>query len=588
MFTFILIIACVVVLNLGLFGLGRGVVREAPAAAAALAGWALFLFIGAAAWFAKLGAAWLAPVAVVVLGAGWWFLFHAMPRATIGILAAGSTVIAALFALPFLLHPGLLAYSHWGTDQWGYISVARWLVDHSVDQLPAIDNKPGRDWIWYVLTVKDRPLIYETLALIAATFRIGAHIAYYVLPAALGSGVFAALFLAGSYPAGGVKVGWRGSATPPYNSCDLNPTVTPPWPYLLAAARFFLALGVTLQPILLLHFQYQFLGGAVAGLLFMLLVAAVLQIQAAGGEGRSLFYAFTALFGVLLAGIYSVKITLVALGIVFGAAGFTAARELWRRKWSWTLLRPRPAGIGVVVILAVAGISLLRIRALMPEPWSTPPVHGAVGHLWAHFGALFGLLDILPWYQPDGAPGNLDPVQHNPPGGGIGAALIGILLVLLVVQSWRWFRQHRDLAPAIVLGAIVAVAWLASPPRGSHWNVGRALPVFGPALLVAAALMSRLPGRRWLGWLGVGLACLPIVRAAPALWPYFTAPVNRMTPDQWDAPPEGNPWGALGYAYFYEDTREIDWTKAPECFRAMTHYMPENLRPTLPEKTPAR
>jgi len=49
----------------------------------------------------------------------------------------------------------------------------------------------------------------------------------------------------------------------------------------------------------------------------------------------------------------------------------------------------------------------------------------------------------------------------------------------------------------------------------------------------------------------------------------------------WAEPPEGNVWGALAYAYFYEDTRAIDWSKAPECFRAMTHYMPENLRPRM-------
>lgn len=340
------------------------------------------------------------------------------------------------------------------------------------------------------------------------------------------------------------------------------------------------SLGIALQPLLLLHIQYQFLGGAVAGLAFMLLVVALFQFQAMEGKDGGRFYAVAALWGVLLAGLYSVKITLVVL-LIIGVAGVA---RLWLRRpgVGWReLIGSRRALLASAAILVLAGLCLWRIRVLMPEPWSTPPINGQSGHVWMQFGAIFGETEIMPWFVPDNTPGT-DPVKHAPPGGLVGVWLLALGLALYAGQCWRWFRQSRDLTPLILLGALVVVAYFAAPPRGSHWNISRALPVFGSGFLVALAATTFLRPERWWRWLVLAVVCVPLVRAAPKLWPYFSEPACKMVEGEWAGPPEPFVWGALGYAYFYEDKQAIDWTKAPECFRAMTHYVPEELRPRLP------
>jgi hypothetical protein len=556
MLVFTTIIATTVALGLGLHGVGLGLLRHSSPAVAGLCGWTLFLLLCATAWFFKFPAMYLAPAGMLLLVVGWWLLFKKARPAAIVAAAMGSILIAALFAYPFLRYPHLLAYASWGTDQWGYISVAKWLVQHPIDQLPVIDNKPGRDWIWHVLTVKDRPLIYEVLAVISAMFRLDASLSYYGLPAALCSAVCHA-FLLHDFPAGlAARVG-----------------------------RLLVSLCIALQPLLLLHLQLQFLSGVVAGLIFMLLVAALLQFHASEDGDRLPFYALVVLLGVLLAGLYTIKITPVVLGI----ASLAGATGLWfrrrgRRSWK-EVIGSRTALVGFIGILIVAGLSLWRIRVLMPESWSTPPINGGTGHVWMQFGALFGLADIHPWYVPDNTPGT-DPVRHAPAGGLLGVWLLAACLALYTVQCWRWFREHRDLTPAILLGALGVVGYFAAPPHGSHWNISRALPVFGPALLVALATTGFLKQARWMRWIAIGAACVPLLRAAPKLWPYFDAPSCRMVEGEWDRPPNASIWGALGYAYFYEDKQAIDWSGSPDSFRAMTHYMPEEIRPRLPEPKP--
>lgn len=555
MLVFATIIATTVALGLGLQGVGLGLAGNNRPAVAGLYGWTLFLLLGATAWFFKFPAMFLAPAGMLLLAVGWWLLFKQARPAAIVAAVIGSALIAALFAYPFLRYPQLLAYASWGTDQWGYIGVARWLVQHPIDQLPVIDHKPGRDWIWFVLTVRDRPLIYEMLAVISAMFRLDASLAYYVFPAALTSAVSQA-FLLHEFPG---RLAAR-------------------------AGRLLVSLGIALQPLLLLHLQLQFLGGVIAGLVFMLLVAALFQLHATEGGRRLPFYAMAALLGVLLAGLYTIKITPVVLALVGLAGGIRFWLHGRGRGWR-EMMASRAAFAGFVGILIVAGLSLGRIRVLMPEAWSTPPSHGQTGHVWMQFGALFGLTDIQSWYVPDNTPGT-DPVRHAPAGGLVGVGLLVACLLLYAAQCWRWFREHRDLTPAILLGALGVVGYFAAPPQGSHWNISRALPVFGPALLVALAATGILTKGRWLRWLALGAACVPLLRAAPKLWPYFDAPHCRMVEGEWDRPPDTFVWGALGYAYFYEDKQAIDWRAAPEAFRAMTHYMPEDIRPRLPEPKP--
>lgn len=548
MWSFVLIIGSAVILNLGLFGLGCWIRRDDAPAAAALRGWTVFLLVVATAWFAKFPADWLAPVLWVLLAAGLAGVVRVRSPGDLIAAIAGTAAVAGLFALPFLLYPHLLAYAHLGTDQWGYIGVAQWLRHHSVDVLPAIDDKPGRDWIWHVLTTRERPLVYLSLAAIAGTFGGGTALAYYVLPAAMMAAVFLA-FAMGDFAE---ILPWRG-------------------------ARAAVGLLIAAQPIVLLHFQHQFLGGTIAAIATMLLAAALLQIQATR-PADPLFFATAALFAVLSAGLYSIKIALVSLAMLAAVFGLSLLRREGRRQWR---ARPWPEWVWIALAFGAAPVCFGLIRRLAPEPLTAPMAPGRVGHIWAQFGAIFGQTDVTAWYQPDGAAGWLDPVRHFPPGSRATVVLLIVLLAFCAGQAVRWLWIHRDATPLVILTAVLAVGWFAAPPHGSHWTISRALPVYGGLLLVTAASTALLPRPRWACWLALVLAALPLVRAAPGLWPFFVRPVYRMVDGGWTQPPRDNVWGALGYAFFYEDARDIDWSQAPECFKAMTYYMPADLRPKL-------
>jgi hypothetical protein len=342
--------------------------------------------------------------------------------------------------------------------------------------------------------------------------------------------------------------------------------------------RLVIALLVVLQPSLLLHLQYQFYGGVITALVFMLLVVALFQAHAGGRGGGWELYAVVAVAGVWLAGLYTVKLTLLVWALTAGAALARLAVSRVPREGEGGA-----PGAWVAVLLAAVGVlAMWRIRVWLPEAWSAEPTNGRVGHVWMQWGAIFGGTEILPWYAPDGAGGA---EQHRPADGVAGVWLLGLLLAVYGWQCWRWYRERRELLPVLVLLAVAGTGWLAMPPQGSHWHVSRVLPIIGPALLAGCAAAAWFGwDRRWTRWLAVGLVCVPVVRAWPELARHFSRPDCRMIAGEWRHPPDPFVWGALGYAYFYEETEDIDWSMAPESFRAMTHYMPEEIRPRLRER----
>ena len=544
---FATIIGATVALSVSLWGVGRMLRHDDAPAAAVLRGWAVLMAVGALAWFGKFPAAYLAPVLWLLIAAGLLTAVRQLPRTVLAGALLGGAVIGASFALPFALQPGLLAYAHWGSDQWGYAAVSRWLVLHSVNELPVIDYKPGLDWVWKVLITRERPLIYLELAAVASAFGVKTVVACYVLPAAAMTGVFLAFFI-GPTPL-------RISAVP--------------W-------RWVVSLGVALQPILWLHFQHQFLGGVMAGAMGAILVTAVCEGQLRA-PGDPIFFATAAVFAVLAGGLYSTLVSwvlLAMLAVVGGASwGFGPNRpRMAPREWSTA------AGL-----LLLAGGIFWAMHAHSPSAPGTPSGTGAASHLWAQGGALFGLTEITPWYQRTGSLGALgvDPANHLPAGSALGAALLVALGFFLAAQCWLWWRQKRDATPFVLACAAVAGLAAALPPRGDNVVLSRALPIFGGMLLVVLAATAALEQPRWRRCLVLGLVCLPLVRAAPGMWSLLARPANTMIAGEWQAPPNRDTWGALAYAYFYQDERDIDWTLAPEAFAEMTHYMPPELRPKM-------
>lgn len=544
---FATIIGATAVLSLSLWGIGRLLRNDDLPACAVLRGWTVLMAVCAMAWFGRFPAVYLAPVLWLLIAAGLLSAVRHLPRALLAGGLIGGAVIAASFALPFALQPGLLAYAHWGSDQWGYAAVSKWLVLHSVHELPVIDYKPGLDWVWKVLITRERPLIYLELAVVASAFGMKTIIACYVLSATALTGVFLSFFL-GSTP--------------------LRITALP--------ARWAVSLGVAVQPIMWLHFQHQFLGGVMAGAMGLILVVAVCQSQLRL-PGDPIFLAAAALFAVLIGGLYTTLVSWVLLAML---AAIGSA--------SWVLTKPTPslaprAWRTVAALLVLAGGAFWAMHVLSPAGARTPGGTGGASHLWAQCGALFGLTEITPWYQRAGSLGALgiDPGNYQPPGSALGVALFAVLGIFLAAQCWLWWRQKRDATPGVVMFVAVVAMAAAFPPRGDNVVLSRALPVFGVMLLVATAATAGLEQPRWRRWLAIGLACFPLVRAAPGMWTLLARPANTITAGQWQAPPNRDTWGALAYTYFYQDERDIDWTQAPDAFAEMTHYMPPDLRPKM-------
>jgi hypothetical protein len=535
----LIIIAISFVLAVGWWGVGRLVCPRSGPAVAVMSGLTVFLFLCATVWLGKIPGYYLMPVIWGYLATGMWVALRRTSPSVLGGVGLGMVLIGTTYALPFAIEPGLLAYAHWGTDQWGYTAVSKWLTLHSVAELPAISEKPGMDWVWQMLVIRDRPLMYTVLAVIASAFGCETVTIYYALPAALVGAVFLILFSSGAAESGRAY-----------------------------AAHFLTSAAVAMQPILWLHFQHQYLAGVVAGLTLIIFALALCENQMRPNQ-TPLFFSLAVLLGVLFAGLYTITLSGVCLGLLVATFAFAIGRDWVRTRtlgpWqqsaatkAWTV------GIGIV-----SAICLLLIRRAMREPLGLPPGSGAGGHPWAQIGAIFGLTEIGPWYQSTAVRGadGIDPVTYFPAGSSVGIILTVVAVLLFGVQIVRWWRRRADITLLLILAAVFAALAMAASPQSDNIVLSRCVPIFGPLLLVVLGFVAREEPRRWLRWLTVGLACLPAVRAMPGTWRMLASPVNLISEAQWKAPPKGDPWGTAAYLYFYRDRQEIDWSMAPDAYR---------------------
>jgi hypothetical protein len=552
MFTFSLIVVIAPVWALSLFGVGRMFRRNDAASAAVLRGWLVFMMVCAVAWLVGLSASALAPAVWAMLGFGLVVAVRSLSRMAFAGALAGGMVVAMAFALPFALQRDLLAYAHWGTDQWGYAAVSKWLVLHSVNELPLLETKPGLSWVWHVLVTGERPLIYLELASLAGALGVPTVVVYFILPAAATIAVFLALVL-DERALGEMGLG----------------------------GRWLVGLAVALQPIGWLHFQHQFLAGAVVGAMALILVIALVGAQRSQ-PGDPVFFATAALFVALLAGLYTARVSLALLAML-GAVFVVSALQRSQRERLRREMTARSWAVSGALVMAAVAI-FLWTQTVSPERIEL--FQGAeTSRIWRQCGALFGLTDITPWYQRAGAQGALgiDPREYAPPGSALGVGLLGLAGGLLVVQGVRGWRESRDATLLLVLATVGLALALAVPPPGDNVVLSRTLPIFGALAIPLVALTAALRQARWSRWLALGLAVIPLARAVPGMVALLRQPANTLVAGQWDNPPNNDSWGAAAYVYFYQDTRMIDWTKAPEAFREMTHFLPPSLRPKLPE-----
>ncbi|MDB6165063.1 MAG: hypothetical protein JWQ83_203 [Lacunisphaera sp.] len=553
---FLTVFTAALLLSTACVGIGALLAKTATPAAMMVRRWALFFFLCALVWFARFSASSFAPAIWLFVVVGVGGAISRIPWTRLLLFAAGTALIAAVFAIPFFRYPGLVAYAHAGTDQWGYIGVSNWLVTHSVDDLPVLGEKMSLNWVWHILATKERPLIFISLATIAGAGGFTTVLAYYVLPVALMSGVFGCLCLTpGSF-------GFR------------NPLVNAG-----------LALCVAMQPLVLWHFQLQFLGGTISALVIMMIVISLLHTSDEPvADWR--FPAYACWLCILGAGLYSIKVAIPPLALTLALTGYRFWQKA-RRAGQWELPENlRSQRSECLVVLGVAAVTLLLIARLSPETLGSPYNGGMAGHRWAQIASVFGGGDLLPWYFVDGSLGWMDPVTHHPAGSNWAIVILGAAIVWMGVLASRAWRFRRDAGLALTFVIFAGVLYVAAPPRGTHWSVSRSLPIFGASLVVAMAAAARGEKSRWIQVATVGLCLLPLLRGAPRLCTFFLEPNNRFADGQWDQLPAGNAWDALAYVNYYDDSRRLDWSGAPDMFRAMTYFLPDELRPHLVDGRP--
>jgi hypothetical protein len=539
-------------LNTACIGVGSLLGKLTVPAAVIIRGWTVFLLLCTLVWFGGFAAMYLAPFVWVFLAIGVARAVRKLPVSSLIKISLGTGLISLLFSLPFLKYPDLLAYAHSGTDQWGYAGVSKWLVNHSVNELPQLGEKMGLNWVWHVLSDKERPLVFTVLAVIAGSLGCSTIIAYYILPVAL----FSAVFICFALEERPLGIGQP-------------------------AVAFILSLAVALQPLLLLHFQYQFLGGTIAALVLILVVVGLFHTQAHDAQDI-LFPTYAILLCTLIGGLYTLTVAIPGIAMIvitFGYARLRFARQSGR----WLAVTEYSQAMWAACLLGLTILCFLEINHLSPGflSLSSPIPPGKTGHIWAQFASVFGEDSITPWMCVDGTPG-VDPAAYLPPGSTIGIILVLTTLAWLVFQSWRaWFRNRQITGP-VVFGLCVAALYLASPPRGSHWAISRSLPIFGGVLLVMVPAIAVGEKNRWVRLATIAICLSPVIRGAPKLAPYFLHPEHRFTEQRWASQPLSNDvWDCLACTYFYDDSRIIDWSAAPGTFDAFTHYLPDEVRPRL-------
>lgn len=534
-------------LSVACWGVGTSLVSSKRSIVGMLCGWCCFLFLSAIPWIAGFSAQAMRPlfwaffaagIVVIIRGRRW-------PDLICAILCAGA--VSALLCAPCLLYPGVLAYGAHGTDMWGYVSTSEWLYGHSIRNLPDVGNAPMRfNWVWYVLTTRERPLIYESLACLGSASGLTPVQAYFAYPAALLASV--AMAVCREQRVFGLKH-WTLAALP--------------------------AIALVIHPLIVLHWIAGFFSGSIVALFTALAFAAVAVVEE--GRARTEVLALALLMMIFCAGLYSGQFLLVGLVVAGVPAVMTCFLILWRKGWR-SLLSARPgwlagAVLSVAVVLTVATLVLsgdeFAGSGVSHPQWSR--------RVTGEFLGIFGGSSPYSWllYTPL-EPRDYDPLQ-NPPGC---AALI-VMAILFGLFSWRRWKTSRDIQVPLLVGVCVGCLWRVGGDTGV---MAKLMPIFGFALPVMLAAMSG-ELRPWLlGLAAAVVCCMPAVRSGAEIWRMVHGPYITISEENRFHLEDGESWRVMGYLNFWEDTEGLDWTHYPQTYFALTCYLPEQFRQRLAQK----
>ena len=534
------------VVSVGCWGVGGALVVSKQAWPRLLAGWCGFLAICAVVWLAGWSARGARPMFWIYLAGGWTLVLSGRRWVDLAAAAGAVGLVAALVGLPFLLHDHMLVYGAHGTDMWGYVGAAEWLQTHSVRELPVPGESPMRfNWTWYVLSVRDRPLIYELLACFGAGTGVSPLDAYMALPVALMAS------LAMGLARGGADAGMKRAAL-----------------WLVPAVI------VAYHPLAVLNWVAGFASGTIVGLLVALTLAAL--VAAEDGVAATETVALAGFLFVACGGLYSPQFMVVGGALAAALFGAKAALGAWRRGgWEWLQERPSQLTSGAVV----AGVLL----ALGTVARSGDEVMGGGSWRWSAevlaegLGA-FGGTSPYAWLFFK----EMEPWDQNPWANPVGLAALAVTMILVGVVSWRRWRESGDLRVPVVVG--LCVAGLLRVGSDERATMAKAMPIFGLAVPIIVAALAVELRPRWLAVVAAMVACMPAVRSVAELREHTENPYILCTEDNLRLSGDGQNWMIMARLYFEEDTRGFKWADNPRMFRSMTVFLPEPVQRALERK----
>jgi hypothetical protein len=390
-----------------------------------------------------------------------------------------SGLVSLVFVTPYLLMPHLEAYGSFGTDMWGYVSTSEWVRHHSIHELPTPGSPMRYNWVWCVLSIQERPLTYTALACYGSAAGITPIQAYVAFPAALMASLSMSLCLT---------------------------------PCVFGLSRFVyaipFALLVSVHPLVLVHWIFQFFSGAIVSGCVCLSFAALLSTQK--GRARMEALSLCLLILVFCSALYSREFLLVAL-FSAGLPGVVDLYGIWRTSGlrlrgstpiSWLVW-----SAGAMAVLTAAGTLVFT----QPTAYGGPSGHVA-GQILTIFGGA-----SPPWF----GYGGITPSEYVPEfdlSGWLMAVLtLGFLGHLALI---RW-RQSRDISIPVALLTAAGCIYVVS---NSLVSLSRVLPIFGPAMLFGLAVLScEIRSRR--AAFAVALLCsLPLLRSSSVVINFLHKP----------------------------------------------------------------
>ena len=538
---------CGVALLLGIscWSIGGVIVSSPAPLVRLLGGWCVFLGVCMVPWITGLSAHAARPLLWAFFAAGIILAGRQRRWADLAAALACTTIIGALLLSPFFHLSGLLTYGVHGTDMWGYVITAEWLQDHSLRQFPEIGVSAMRfNWTWHVLAIRERPLVYESLACLGAATGLGPAQAYLAYPITL----LATLAMGLAREPGIFRLKF--------------------WPLVVAPA-----VVLVFHPLVILPWVAGFFAGSIVGLFTAHAFASAARSGTETERREALVLAVLML--VFCAGLYSLKFLWVALALGGVPALATTAAALWRRDLSG-LARLRSdrwlMGALAAIIVLVAALLLLGRDQEANTGKPQLPV-AAAGHALGEFGGASPYV----WLGYD--PGSAS--DRNPLRNPIGLAALVITTTLFVLVCWARWRAGRDFRIPLLLALL---AGLVLKTAGDELLMAKTLTVVGLAGLVMLAVVSVELRHTWLGILAAVICCLPAVRSAAEMQDVIYRPYIWCTEDNLPDIKDGQDWRILGYLFYREDRDGYAWAKNPRIFYSITQFLPPPMRQRLAEK----